>query len=99
MPKLIKVGLEAYDNRSWLGAPYLHIHGYICNVGTYTALNSTIHVVALQSEGVVAIDTYIDLGEIEGESWRKVDSKIYYGGSELVNWTLTLEWTSPPLPC
>ncbi|MEM1582070.1 MAG: hypothetical protein QXK89_06130 [Candidatus Bathyarchaeia archaeon] len=99
MPKLVKVGLEAHDNRTWLGAPYLHVFGYVCNVGTYTALNSTIHVVALQRDGDVAIDAYIDLGEIEGESWRRVDSKIYYGGSELVNWTLTLEWASPPLPC
>lgn len=99
MPKLVKVDLEAQDNRTWLGAPYLHVCGYVCNVGTYTALNSTIHVVALQRDGVLAIDAYIDLGEIEGESWKRVDSKIYYGGSELVNWTLTLEWVSPPLPC
>ncbi|MEM3626692.1 MAG: hypothetical protein QXZ25_01560 [Candidatus Bathyarchaeia archaeon] len=98
MPKLVKVDLRAYDNRTWLGAPYLYVCGYICNVGTYTALNSTIHVVAYQSGGVVAIDIFINLGDIDGESWKQVDSKIYYGGSELVNWTLTLEWASPPIP-
>jgi hypothetical protein len=33
-------------------------------------------------------------GTIYGESWTSVDSNIYYSGSELVSWTLTLEWTS-----
>ncbi|MEM2915070.1 MAG: hypothetical protein QXH91_06710 [Candidatus Bathyarchaeia archaeon] len=93
-PKLIKVNLRADDNRPWLGTPYLHVYGYICNVGTNTAYSSKIHVVAYQSGGVVAIDTYITLGTIYGESWTSVDSNIYYSGSELVSWTLTLEWTS-----
>lgn len=97
-PKLVKVDLKAYDTRPWLETPYLHVCGYICNVGTYTALNSTVHVVAYQSGGVVAIDTFINLGDIEGESWKHVDSNIYYSGSELVSWTLTLEWKSPPMP-
>lgn len=33
--------------------------------------------------GVKAIDTYISLGTITGESWTSVDSSIYYTGSEL----------------
>jgi uncharacterized protein YoxC len=93
-PKLIKVNLRADDNRPWLGTPYLHVYGYVCNVGTNTAYSSKIHVVAYQSGGVVAIDTYITLGTIYGESWTSVDSNIYYSGSELVSRTLTLEWTS-----
>jgi TolA-binding protein len=93
-PKLIMVDLKSEDNRPWLGTPYLHVYGYICNVGTNTAYNSKIHVVAYQSGGVVAIDTYITLGTIYGESWKSVDSNIYYSGSELVAWHLTLEWTS-----
>lgn len=97
-PKLIKVDLKADDIRPETGTPYLHVHGYVCNVGTYTALNSTIHVIAVQNGGIVAIDTYIYLGPIDGETWKQVDSNIYYNGNKLVNWTLTLEWTSPPLP-
>jgi len=93
-PKLIKVHLMSDDNRPWLGTPYLHVYGYVCNVGTYTAYSSKIHVVAYQSGGVVAIDTYITLGTIYGESWTSVDSNIYYSGSALVSWTLTLEWTA-----
>jgi chromosome segregation ATPase len=93
-PKLIKVDLRAEDNRPWLQTPYLHVYGYVCNVGTFTAYNSKIHVVAYQSGGVIAIDTYITLGSISGESWTRVDTNVYYSGSALTGWTLTLEWTS-----
>ena len=93
-PKLIKVHLMSDDNRPWLGTPYLHVYGYVCNVGTNIAYSSKIHVVAYQSGGVVAIDTYITLGTIYDELWTSVDSNIYYSGSALVSWTLTLEWTS-----
>jgi len=95
-PKLIKVDLRADDNRPWLGTPYLHVYGYICNVGTNWAYNCKLHVVAYQSGGVKAIDTYISLGTIIGESWTSVDSNIYYSGSELVSWTITPEWTTSP---
>ncbi|MEM1986379.1 MAG: hypothetical protein QXG36_02600 [Nitrososphaeria archaeon] len=97
-PKLIKIDLKAEDNRPETGTPYLHVYGYICNVGTYTAINSTLHVVAIQSNGVIAVDTRIELGSIDGETWKHIDSNIYYSGSKLVNWTLTLEWISPPIP-
>jgi hypothetical protein len=93
-PKLIKVNLRADDNRPFLATPYLHVYGEICNVGTNRAYNCKLHVVAYQSGGVVAIDTYITLGSIGGESWTSVDSKIYYSGSALVSWTITPEWTS-----
>jgi chromosome segregation ATPase len=95
-PKLIKVHLMSDDVRHvypWDPDHHLHVYGYICNIGTNTAYNSKIHVVAYQS-GVIAIDTYITLGTISGESWTSVDSDIYYSGSELTGWTLTLEWTT-----
>jgi len=95
-PKLIKVHLMSDDNRPWLGTPYLHVYGYVCNVGTNTAYSSKIHVIAYQSGGVVAIDTYIILGTIYGEIWGSVDSAIYYSGSALTGWSLTLEWTTSP---
>ena len=101
-PKLIKVNLKADDVRPWLGTPYLDVYGYICNVGYDPAYNSKVHVVAYQSGGVVAIDTYINLGTIfgaqalPGGSWTSVDANIYYSGSALTGWTLTLEWTTTP---
>ena len=73
--------------------PYLHIYGYICNVGTNSAYNCKLHIVAYQSGGVKAIDTYIDLGTIDGESWKSVDSYIFYSGSPLESWEITPEWT------
>jgi len=91
-PKLVLVNLKADDVRPWLGTPYLHIYGEICNVGENTAYDSKLHVVAYQ-ESVVAIDTYITLGSIEGESWKSVDEKIYYTGSQLTMWIITPEWT------
>jgi len=96
-PKLIKVHLMSDDVRHvypWDPDHHLHVYGYVCNVGTNTAYSSKIHVVAYQSGGVKAIDTYISLGTIYGESWTSVDSSVYYSGSELTGWTLTLEWTT-----
>jgi hypothetical protein len=93
-PKLITVHLMSDDNRPWLGTPCLHVYGYVCNVGTNTAYNSKIHVVAYQSGSVVAIDTYIILGTRSGESWTSVDASPTYGGGALTGWTLTLEWTT-----
>lgn len=93
-PKLIKVNLRANDSRPWIGTPYLHVYGEICNVGTNTAYNCKLHVVAYQSGGVVALNTYINLGTIYGESWKSVDSNIYYNGDALTSWTITPEWTS-----
>jgi hypothetical protein len=98
-PKLIKVNLGAEDVRHvypWDPENHLHIYGEICNVGNGTSYNSKLHVVMYQSGGVVAKDTYVSLGTISGESWRSVDSNIYYEGSALVDWTLTLEWTATP---
>jgi hypothetical protein len=95
-PKLIKVHLMSDDNRPWLGTPYLHVYGYVCNVGTNIAYSSKIHVVAYQGGGVVAIDTYITLGTIYGESWTSVDTNVYYSGSALTSWTITPQWTATP---
>ena len=92
-PKLVEVDLNTEDRRPFLQTPYLYVHGYICNVGTELAYNARIHVVAYQSGGVVAIDTYIDLGTIQGETWTTVDAKIYYSGSALTYWELILECT------
>jgi hypothetical protein len=90
---LVKVNLIGSDNRPWLGTPYLYVSGYVVNVGMNIAYNSRVHVVAYQSGGVVAVDTYISLGAIFGNSWTSVGTSVYYAGSALTSWTLTLEWT------
>ena len=93
-PKLIGVDLGGVDTRPLSGRPYLHVSGYVCNVGTNTANNSKIHAILYQSGEVVAEDTYITLGIINGESWIDVDSNIYYNGLPLTGYNITLEWTS-----
>lgn len=93
-PKLVKVNLLAADTHPVLQQERLHVYGYLCNVGSNTAYNCTLHVVAYQSGGVVAIDTHIDLGNINGESYATVDANVYYQGISLASWSVTPEWTS-----
>jgi chaperonin cofactor prefoldin len=90
---VVKVNLQADDSRPFLGTPNLHVYGELCNVGTETAYNVKLHVVAYQSGGVVAIDTYIVVGSINGESWTSVDGAPTYGGDSLTSWSITPEWT------
>ena len=96
-PKLIKIKVDedTHDDRPLIGAPYLHVQGIVCNVGTNTAYKCRLHVVAYQSGGAVAIDTYISLGTISGESWRTVDTVVYYGGSALTSWSITCMHAAP----
>jgi len=93
-PNLIKLNWQVGDNRPWLQTPYLRITGYVVNIGTNPAYNVRIHVVAYQSGGVEAINTYINLGSISGEWWKTVNADVFYTGSALVSWTATLEWTT-----
>jgi hypothetical protein len=91
--KLISVNLKAEDNRSIVQTPYVHVYGYVVNVGNNTANDAKIHVVLQQSGGVVAKDAYIDLGSVGGESVVSVDTKASYEGSEIALASLDLEWT------
>jgi Tfp pilus assembly protein PilN len=90
---VVEVNLKSDDSRPFLGTPNLHVYGELCNVGTNTANNVKLHVVAYQSGGVVAIDTYILVGSMNGESWTSVDGAPTYGGGSLTSWTITPEWT------
>ena len=89
--KLINVNLFGTDNRPLFQTPYLHVTGEVVNVGTYTAYNCKLHVILYQGE-VVAEDTYINLGTINGEGWKTVDSNIYYEGSALTAYSIYAEW-------
>jgi hypothetical protein len=93
-PKLVKVNFGASDEKPWLSADYLRIYGVVLNVGSDAARNCKLHVVLYQSGGVVAKDTYIDLGTINGEGWTNVNTNVYYEGSALTSWTITPQWTT-----
>jgi hypothetical protein len=91
--KLISVDLKAEDNRSVVETPFVHVYGYVVNVGNSTADDAKIHVVLQQSGGVVANDTNVDLGSVDGKSFVSVDAKVYYEGSEILTASMVLEWT------
>jgi len=91
--KLIQVNLNVEDVRPLPAESYLHISGEIVNVGTNPAYNSKLHVVAYQGL-VLAIDTHIQLGTINGQSWITVDSNIPYSGSPIDIYTVVAKWTS-----
>ena len=90
--KVVSVNLKAEDSRPFLQTPRVHVYGYVVNVGTNTAFNKKIHVVLYQSGGVVAEDTYINLGSVGGEQAISVDTNVFYEGSEIVDDSITLEW-------
>ena len=92
-PKLINVNLVGSDNRTLLQNASLLVSGYVCNVGSNSAYNSRIHVLAYQNS-VVAIDTYITLGTILGSGWTSINQPVNYNGSALTNWTLALVWST-----
>ena len=82
-PKLVTT-LSVTDQRPWFQTPYLQISGEVWNVGSDTAYGCRLHVILYQGSAI-AEDTYISLGTINGESYRNVDSKIFYAGSELTD--------------
>ena len=89
-PKLV-TRLSASDQRPLFQTPYFHVYGEVWNVGTNMAYNCKLHIIIYQG-AVVAEDTYINLGIIEGEDFASVDSKVYYEGSALTDWSIIPEW-------
>jgi hypothetical protein len=95
-PYLIEVDLGATENGNpAYVARWLHVTGFVVNVHKNWAYNCTLHVVAYQSGGVTATDTYINLGTIAGESYSKVDANVYYY-TDITNYTITPQWTASP---
>jgi predicted PurR-regulated permease PerM len=71
-PKLIGIGMEYSDNRANQNAPFLRVTGYICNVGTETANNCTLQVLAVQSGNTTGIDTSAKIESLESGAFTKV---------------------------
>ena len=89
--KLIMVNFHGTNERPLFQTPYFRITGEVVNVGTYTAYNCKLYVILYQGQ-VVAEDTYINLGTINGEGSVTVNSIIYYTGVEIYTWSKTIEW-------
>jgi cell division protein FtsB len=94
--RVINVGLGAADNPS-SSPPFLHVSGYVCNIGSETAYNVRLHVTAYRGSERV-IDTYYNIGTIAREDSRSIDENFVYSGSALTanSWTMTPEWTNAP---
>ena len=92
VPALLVTRLGASDMRyNYTGSDIrLYISGEVWNVGTEPARNSRLHVTLYQGV-VMAKDTYIELGTIDGGSWKTLARNIYYTGNALTNWTIVPE--------
>ena len=64
--------------------------GTVWNVGSETATNCRLHVILYQGS-TIAKDTYISLITINSESYRSVDEKIFYAGTEITDWEIIPE--------
>ena len=94
-PNLIKINLEETDNRPWLQTPYLRVRCVVVNLGNNTAYNCKLHVILYQGS-VIAKDTYIILGSIDGKNWITGTYDVQYSGSALTRWSVMPEWTANP---
>ena len=89
-PKLVAV-VQGSDERPLLQSSFLHLTGYVFNVGKDIARDCSLHVILYQGN-VVAVDTYIRLGNINGEKGISVDDEIYYQGASLTDYSITPEY-------
>jgi hypothetical protein len=92
-PRLISIGMHYSDNRTDQNAPFLTVIGYVCNVGTGTANNCAVHVIAIQNGNGTAIDKFIAINSIEAGTFREIDAQIPYNGQPLMAYSANLEWT------
>ncbi len=93
VPAKLVTRLGASDMRyNYSGQDFrLYISGEVCNVGTESAVNSSLHLTLYQGT-VVAVDTYIVLGDLPGGSFTDVGRNIYYTGEALTKWTIIPEF-------
>jgi hypothetical protein len=94
-PKLVSIGLLNYtDNRSNSNAPFLHITGYVVNVGSAKANNCTIHVNAVQNGNVTALDTSATITSVDAGTYETIDLQFPYTGQALEAYTSYFTWTN-----
>lgn len=89
--------LGMYDNRDNPQQPYIHVYGFVWNVGTQSVYNCKIQVSGKQGD-VVAVNTYIDVETLSGyeinphTSIEEIDEKVYYTGTPLTDMKVTIEY-------
>jgi hypothetical protein len=94
-PKLVSIpGLQYTDNRSNVNAPFLHITGYVVNVGSAKANNCTIHVNAVQDGNVTALDTSATITSLDAGAYETIDLQFPYTGQALEAYTSYFTWTN-----
>jgi hypothetical protein len=94
-PKLVSIGLNYTDNRSNVNAPFLHITGYVVNVGSSKANNCTIRVTGVQDGNVTAFDTTTTITSLEAGAYETIDLQFPYTGQALEAYTSPcLAWTN-----
>jgi hypothetical protein len=94
-PKLVSIGLNYTDNRSNSNAPFLHITGYVVNVGSAKANNCTIYVNAVQNGNVTAFDTTLTITSLDAGAYEAIDLQFPYTGQALEAYTSPrLAWTN-----
>ncbi len=85
-PKIL-TSLGTTDVRSNVADYRFFIKGTVWNVGVEMAYNSSLHVMLYRGSFIVS-NTYIQLGDLPGGSWKDVETNIHYSGSPLTNWTI-----------
>jgi hypothetical protein len=91
-PNLIGVGMQYTDNRTNPNAPFLHVTGYIVNVGTAKANNCRIHPYAIQSGNNTAIDSSTAINSLNPGASEQISIQFPYTGSALMAYSSNLNW-------
>lgn len=93
-PKLVSIGLNYTDDRSDPNAPFLHITGFVVNVGSTKANNCTIEVNGVQNGNVTALDTTKTINSLDAGAYETIDLQLPYTGEALTFYTSNLLWTN-----
>jgi hypothetical protein len=93
-PKLVSIGLQYTDNRTLTNSSFLHVTGYVCNVGNARANNCVIRISAIQNGNITAIDTSAVISAIEAGAYKLIDIQFPYAGQPLIAYSAYLDWTS-----
>jgi hypothetical protein len=76
---------------------YLIVEGLVINVGTKTAYNASLHVIAYNADGLLSLNKSLPLGNMEKWQIRHVVEKLYtYDFLGNQNYTVTPVWTNIP---
>jgi hypothetical protein len=74
------------------------VEGLVINAGTKTAYNASLHVIAYNTDGLLALNMSLPLVNMEKWQMKHVEEKLYtYDFLGKQNYTVTLVWTNIPL--